>query len=86
MAKFNTLMIKNTQQTGNRRKLPCLLRGSVIKILSVNAGDTQELGSTPGLGISPGGGNPLQYSCLKNPTDREAWWATIHGSQRVRHD
>ena len=35
----------------------------------------------PGLGRSPGkgNGNPLQYSCLKNPIDRGAWWATIHG-------
>ena len=35
----------------------------------------------PGLGRSPGGGNgnPLQYSCLGNPKDRGAWWATIHG-------
>ena len=33
------------------------------------------------LGRSPGGGNgnPLQYSCLKNPMDRGAWWATVHG-------
>ena len=33
------------------------------------------------LGSSPGGGNgnPLQYSCLENPTDRGAWWATVHG-------
>ena len=31
-------------------------------------------------------GNPLQYSCLENPMDRGAWWATIHGSQRVGHD
>ena len=43
-----------------------------------NAGN---LGSIPGLGRSPGGGNdnPLQYSCLENPTDREVWWATVHG-------
>ena len=36
-----------------------------------------------GLGRSPGGshGNPLQYSCLGNPMDRGAWWATVHGSQ-----
>ena len=36
--------------------------------------------SVPGLGRSPGGGhgNPLQYSCLENPLDREAWWATVH--------
>ena len=44
----------------------------------------------PGLGRSPGegNGNPLQYSCLKNPVDRGAWQATVHGvvSQRVRHD
>ena len=40
-----------------------------------------ELGSIPGLGRSPGGGhgNPLQYSCLENPMDRGAWWATVHG-------
>ena len=43
-----------------------------------NEGD---LGSIPGLGRSPGGGNgnPLQYSYLENPTDRGAWWATAHG-------
>ena len=37
--------------------------------------------SIPGLGRSPGGGqgSPLQYSCLENPTDRGAWWATVHG-------
>ena len=35
----------------------------------------------PGLGRSPGEGNgyPLQYSCLENPMDRGAWWATVHG-------
>ena len=45
-----------------------------------NAGDIRDAGSIPGLGISPGGGhgNPLQYSCLENPTDRGAWWATVH--------
>ena len=43
-----------------------------------NAGDT---GSAPGLGRSPGkgNGNPLQYSCLGNPMDRETWWGTVHG-------
>ena len=43
-----------------------------------NVGD---LGSIPGLGISPGegNGNPLPYSCLENPIDGEAWWATVHG-------
>ena len=40
-----------------------------------------DLGSIPGLGRSLGGGhgNPLQYSCLENPKDRRAWWATVHG-------
>ena len=42
-----------------------------------NAGDA---GSVPGWGRAPGGvhGNPLQYSCLENPIDRGAWWATVH--------
>ena len=42
-----------------------------------NAGDA---GAIPGLGISlgVGNGNPLQYSCLENPMDREAWLATVH--------
>ena len=45
-----------------------------------NAGDAGDPGSIPGLERSPGGrnGNPLQYSCLKNPTDRGAWQATVH--------
>ena len=40
----------------------------------------RDMGSIPGLGRSPGGGhgNPLQYSCLENPMDREACWATIY--------
>ena len=43
-----------------------------------NAGD---LGSIPGSGRSPakGNGNPLQYSCLGNPIDREIWQAMVHG-------
>ena len=46
-----------------------------------NAGDIGDVGSVPGLGRSPGGGNsnPLQYSCLENPMDRGAWWATVKG-------
>ena len=55
----------------------------MVKNPSANAGD---MGSVPGLGRSPGGGNdnPLQYSCLGNPMDRGAWWAT-RGCKRVRH-
>ena len=54
------------------------LGGSDGKASACNVGD---LGSIPGLGRSLGGGNgnPLQYFCLENPIDREAWWATVHG-------
>ena len=53
----------------------------VVKNLSANTGDLRDTGSIPGLGRSPGegNGNPLQYSCLENPMDRGAWWATVHG-------
>ena len=48
---------------------------------SCNAGDTRDMGSIPGSRRSPGegNGNSLQYSCLENFMDREAWWATVHG-------
>ena len=52
--------------------------GSDGKASGYNAGDP---GSIPRLGISPGEGNdnPLQHSCLENPMDRGAWWATVNG-------
>ena len=57
-----------------------------VKNLPDNAGDIREAGSIPGLGRSPEGGhgNPLQYSCLENPMDRGAWWATVHGVTKSR--
>ena len=50
----------------------------MIKNRDANARDPD---SIPGLGRSPGegNGNPLQYSCLENPRDGGAWWATVHG-------
>ena len=50
----------------------------MVKNAPANTGDT---GSIPGSDRLPGGGhgNPLQYSCLGNPVDRGAWWATAHG-------
>ena len=50
----------------------------LVKNPPASAGDA---GSIPGSGRYPGGGhdNPLQYSCLENPMDRGAWWATVHG-------
>ena len=55
--------------------------GSVIKNPAVNTWDSGDTGSIPGSGRSPGwrNGNPLQYSSLENPMDREGCWSTIHG-------
>ena len=52
----------------------------VVRNPPADAGDIRDVGLTPGLGRSPGGGhgNPLQYSCLESPMDREAWRATVH--------
>ena len=60
-------------QTG----FPC---GSAVKNLPASTGCARDTGSIPGSGISLGGGNgnPFQYSCLGNPMDRGAWWATVH--------
>ena len=57
--------------------LKSLPGGSDSKESACNAGD---LGLIPGMGRSLGEGNgiPLQYSCLENPMDRGAWWATVH--------
>jgi len=53
----------------------------VVKNWPANAGDARNMGWIPGWGRSPGegNGNPLQYSCLENPMDRGARWATVHG-------
>ena len=53
----------------------------VVKTFPANAGDTRDAASVPGWERSPGigHGNLLQYSCLENSMDREAWQATIHG-------
>ena len=52
--------------------------GIVVKNQPASAGGTRDASSVPGLGRSPGegNGNALQYSCLENPSDRGAWWAT----------
>ena len=57
--------------------------GSDGKASVYNAGD---LGSSPGLGRSPGkgNGNPLQYDCLENPMDRGAWQAIVYGVAKTR--
>ena len=55
--------------------------GSLIKNPPATAGDGRDVGLIPGLGRSPGegNGNPLQYLCLRNFMDREAWGATVCG-------
>ena len=55
--------------------------GAAVK----NPAANKRRGFHPWIGKSPGGGNdnPLQYSCLKNPIDREAWWATAHGGKSL---
>ena len=57
--------------------------GSEVKASACNAGDQ---GSIPGSGRSPGegNGNPLQHSCLENPMEGGAWWATVHGVAKSR--
>ena len=67
-------MEKKRGEAGERRGFPV---GSEVKVSACNAGD---LGSIPGLGgsLGEGNGNPLQYSCLENPMDGGAWWATVY--------
>ena len=56
----------------------------VVKNLPGNAGDSRDTVSIPGWerSIGKGNGNPLEYSCLGNPSDREAWQATVHGTAK----
>ena len=53
----------------------------MVKNPPASVEDIRDAGSIPGLGRSTGEGhgNPLHYSGLENPLDREAWWATVHG-------
>ena len=59
-----------------------------VKNSPVSAGGTRDMGSIPESGRSPGEGNgsPLQYSCLENPMDRGAWWATVLGVAKRQND
>ena len=72
---FDPETVKNRKRQCNRREW--LPGGSVVRIC-LPAGD---VGLIPGSGRSPreGNGNPRQDSCLENPMDGGAWWATIHG-------
>ena len=56
----------------------------MVKNTATSAGNARDMGSIHMLGRSPreGIGNPLQYSCLKNPMDRGAWKATVHSDHK----
>ena len=79
------LLCLHLPERGKEMVNVCFPGGSGVKASAWNAGDP---GSIPGLGRSPGegNGNPLQYSCLKNPMDGGAWRATVRGVPRVGHD
>ena len=70
------VQVRSEKRTGRASQLAL-----AVKNPPANPGDTGDVSSNPDLGRSPGGrnGNPLQYSCLENPTDRGAWWATVPG-------
>ena len=58
----------------------------MVKNPPASAEDARDTGLIPGLGRSPGGGNgnPVQYSCLGNPMDREAWQAAVGGVTKIQ--
>ena len=78
-----TDQIKQTSKTPPFLSTQGFPGGSEVKAPACNVGD---LGSIPGWGRSPGegNGNPLQYSCLENPLDGGAWWATVHWATKSR--
>ena len=70
------------------RQMPCTFTSLIARLVktlpAVQETRVWSLGQEDPPG--EGNGNPLQYSCLENPMDRGAWWATVHGVARVRHD
>ena len=63
----------NRNILGSKNRVMNFPGGSKIKNLPVDAGEEGDMGF-----------NPLQYSCLENPMDREAWWAIVHGAAKSR--
>ena len=79
---FNPICIYKTQykRTEAAQRVSAFHLALMVKNLPANARDLRDTGLVPGSRRSPGGGhgNPLQYSCQKNPMNRGAWWATAH--------
>ena len=73
----------NWQHSGSPRIVQSQV-ALVVKNLPANSGDIRDAGSIPRSGRSPRErhGNPLQYSCLGNPMDRGAWWATVYSAAK----
>ena len=67
--------------TGHQGQVRASPGGSGVKNPPAQAGDIRNVASTPGSGRFSGqwNCNPLQYSCLENPMESRAWWATVHG-------
>ena len=84
VVRFFSFSVSFTQRGGDERASQAAL---VLKRLPANAGDEGDAGSIPALGRSPGGGlgDPLQYSCLENPTEEPGGLQSM-GLQRVRRD
>ena len=72
--------VANVKLASKHRNIRASQVALVVKNQPVNVGVVRDMSSIPGSGRPPGGGhgNPLQYSCLKNPTDRGAWGATVY--------
>ena len=78
----------------NYKPIKCTKASLVAQLIKIppamqkTTWNVEDPGSFPRLGICPreGNGNPLQYSCLENPTNRGAWQTTVHGVARVRHN
>ena len=83
---YETLIHKILNLLSTKRGARASQMALVVKNMLGNAGDIRHTDSIPGLGRSPGGwpGNPLQDTCLENPVDGGAWWATVHRLAKSR--
>ena len=75
-------------QLFQKKKIIASSTGTVVKDSPANVGEAGDLSLIPGLERSPEGGNgtALRYSCLRNPMDSRAWWATVHGVTESPHN
>ena len=83
---YSVVFISAVQQSDSVIHLGASQEALVVKNPPASARDSRDASLIPGSGRSPGGGNgnPIQHSCLGNPRDRGAWWATVHGVAKSR--